>query len=247
MRAFAAAAGLCLVVALAIGQPMAQPAENPPERPRVYVLLAALGDQFSVVSEVSRTGTHLSPYQRRTSQVPGDALNRLALHSLDEAVASIDPKSRRIYLAAPALAMDRVAPSEREAVAIAAIKHALEGMPQRAEWDRIVVATPAYRALELNGLGTRLQGFGLFEQTQCQAACGGFSSEEQARAIAREPPEKPLDTSQPEAQKYLLRRIAGLIDLSIGEAILRSDANARRGMVDVGPFKEVKPDGEPTK
>jgi len=36
---------------------------------------------------------------------------------------------------------------ERESVAIAAIMAALEKMPERSEWDRIVVATPACRAL----------------------------------------------------------------------------------------------------
>jgi hypothetical protein len=42
-------------------------------------------------------------------------------------------------------------------------------------------------------------------------------------------------------------RIANLIDLSVGEAVMRSEVNARRGTVEVGPIKEVKPDNEPKK
>jgi hypothetical protein len=295
------------LLGLAIGgvllaQLHAQPADEPPQpaRPRVYALLAAIGEEFSVVSEISRTGTHLLPYQRRTSHVSDDALNRLALHSLDQAVARADPNSKRVYMALPAIAMDRVAPSERETLAIAAIKEALERMPERMQWDRIVVATPAYRALDFNGLGTKLQGFGLFGQTQCQAGCGGLRPEDSAKAIAREPPdgvdaitsedkaikartfiapfsyiavwvlepktlavldhqegfdsqklaqppEKPLDLSQADGQKYVVMRIANLIDLSVGEAVMRSEVNARRGIVEVGPLKEVKPDSEPKK
>jgi hypothetical protein len=275
-------------------------AEDPPSpaKPRVYALVAAIGDQFSVVSEISRTGTHLSPYQRRTSHVSDDALNRLALHSLDEAVARADPNSKRVYMAVPAASMDGIAPSEREAVAIAAIKEALGRMPERTQWDRIVVATPAYHALDFNGLGGKLQGFGLFGQPQCQAGCGGFRQEDSAKAIAREPPdgveaitsedkaikartfvapfsyiavwvldpktlnvldrqdgfdsqklaqppEKPLDLSQAEGQKYIVMRIANLIDLSVGEAVMRSEVNARRGIIEVGPLKEVKPESDP--
>jgi hypothetical protein len=293
---------LALMALAGLAAPVRGQAVDPPRpaKPRVYALVAAIGDQFSVVSEVSRTGTHLSPYQRRTSHVSDDVLNRLALHSLDQAVARADPNSTRVYMALPALAMDGVAPSEREAVALAQIKRALEGLPQRMEWDRIVIATPAYRALELNGLGTKQLGFGLFAETQCQAGCGGFRQEDSAKAITREPPdgvdaitsddqpikartfvapfsyiavwvldpktlavldrqegfdsqklaqplEKPLDLSQAEGQKYIAMRIANLIDLSVGEAVMHSEVALRRGTVEVGPFKEVKPENEPKK
>src|SRR5215472_1118112 len=292
VRAFLALTICGVLVAPVHGQDKEPPQ---PQRPRVYALLAAIGDEFSVVSEISRTGTHLPPYQRRTSHVSDDALNRLALHSLDEAVARADPNSKRVYMALPAVSMDGVAPSERETVAIAAIKEALGRVPERVQWDRIVVATPAYHALDFNGLGSKLQGFGLFGQTQCQAGCGGFHQEDQAKAIAREPPdgvdaitsedkaikartfiapfsyiavwvldpktltvidreegfdsqklaqplEKPLDLSQAEGQKYIAMRIANLIDLSVGEAVMHSEVALRRGTVEVGPFKEVKPE-----
>jgi hypothetical protein len=301
MRRFAGAVGLCLI-SFAAGQAPAQPVEEPAKatKPRVYALLAAVGDQFTVVSEVSRTGTHLSPYVRRTDQIPNDVLNRLALHSLDQAIARIDPESKRIYLALPAISMNGVAPSERGSVALSRIRALLDKMQQRLDWDRIVIVTPAYRALELDGLGTKQQGFGMFAETQCQGSCGGPRSQDQVRALASEPSdgidaitsedkpikartflapfsylevwvldpktlavldrqqgfdsqklaepaERPLDVAGDAGQRYLAMRIASLIDLSLGEAVKRSEINARRGSVEIGTVKEVKPESEPAK
>ena len=173
MRSIVAAIGFCLIN-LATGPTYGQAATEPANavKPKVYALVAAVGEQFSFVSEVQSTGSHLSPYRRRTIEVPNNILNRLALHGLDKAIANIDPDSKRIYMALPAAQMAGVAASERESVAISKIVSELEKMPQRLEWDRIVIATPAYRALELNGLASRLQGFGLFSQPLCQGRCG---------------------------------------------------------------------------
>jgi hypothetical protein len=115
--------------------PGGDPNQPTPSSQGVYALVAAVGEQFSVVSEVQSTGSHLSPYRRRTIEVP-NILNRLALHGLDKAIANIDPDSKRIYMALPAAQMAGVAPSEREGVAISKIVSALEKMPQRLEWGQ---------------------------------------------------------------------------------------------------------------
>jgi len=298
MRTLVVATCASLMSAVAWTQTPAADEPAQPAKPRVYALLAAMGEEFSVVTEVSRTGTHLSPYQRHTEQFPHEMLNAVALHSMDQAVARVDPNSKRIYMTAPVLALDRVAPAERETVVIDQIKHALEGMPQRAEWDRIVVAMPAYRALELDGMASKLQGFGLFAESQCQAGCGGFDQRSKLRALDPEPPDgidaitsedkpikartflapfsyiaiwildpktlevldrqegfnnqklaqpanKPLDVSTVDGQKYIAMRISNLIDFSIGEGVTNSVVNARRGLVEHGPVKEVKPEDEP--
>jgi len=91
------------------------------------------------------------------------------LHGLDKAIAHIDPKSKRIYMMLPPAQMDGVAPSQRESVAISEVVSALEKMPERLEWDRIVIATPAYAALDRDRMADKLQGFGLFLQPLCQA------------------------------------------------------------------------------
>ncbi len=170
LRVLVSATGFCLVNLLA------EPAhcQDAPEtgntvKPKVYALVSAVGEKFTIVSAVHSTGSHLEPYRRTTTQVTNNILNRLALQGLDKAIAHIDPDSKRIYLALPAAQMDEVAPSQREGVAISEIVSALEGMPERLEWDRIVVATPAYRAQAVDGMASKLQGLGVFWQPLCQS------------------------------------------------------------------------------
>jgi hypothetical protein len=116
-----------------------RPNQPTPSSQGVYALVAAVGEQFSVVSEVQSTGSHLSPYRRRTIEVPNNILNRLALHGLDKEIANIDRDSKRIYMVFPAAQMAGIAPSQHEGVAISAIVAELEKLPQRLEWGRIVM------------------------------------------------------------------------------------------------------------
>lgn len=169
-------AAACLLASLMTGQASADGVSEStkPVEPRVYALIAAIGEEFTVVSDVMSTGSHLSNYRRRTSEVRNNILNRIALHGLDNAIAKIDPTSKRIYMSLAAAQMDAVAPAKRDEVAIGAVIAELKKMPERAQWERIVVATPAYRALDLNGMPSKLQGFGVFSEQLCQAGCGNF-------------------------------------------------------------------------
>ncbi len=201
-QALAALAALCSlhpIVCGAADPPATQPVE--PAKPRVYALAAAVGNEFSVVEDGPVTGTHLSPYRRSTVGMPDDALNRFVLHSLDVAVARIDPRSQRIYYFRPAARLDGVAPSQRERAAVGQIIEALKGVPQRSEWARIVVAVPAYQALAQNGMASKLQGCGLFSEPMCQAGCARLSPVD-ARALDPEPPDGvDAATSEDEAIK----------------------------------------------
>ena len=297
MRSAIAAIGMCFGC-VAAGSALAQAAGDttPPGRPRVYALIAAIGEQLTTVSETAHTGSHLSPYRRHTSTVPNDILNRIALHSLDKALDGIDPTGTRIYLSLPAAQVDGVTPSKRDGAAIAAIVEVLQKMPERLEWDRIVVATPAYRALDQNGMPSKLQGFGIFSEGLCKAGCGGFK-DPIPRDLAPEPPDgvdavtsddrkikardyiapfsyievwvldpktlavldmqqgfdsvklaeqshKPrLDTSKLETQRYLAARMVNLIELSVGEAVKHSEISLPHGAVEIGPVREVDPEG----
>jgi hypothetical protein len=64
VRSIVPAIGFCLVnlaAGPAYGQAATEPANS--AKPRVYALIAAVGEQFSFVSEVPSTGSHLSPYR----------------------------------------------------------------------------------------------------------------------------------------------------------------------------------------
>jgi hypothetical protein len=165
MRALVAITVFCLLnlgMAPAHGQAPAEPAR--PAKPKVYMLISAVGEQFTVMFEVSHTGSNLPPYRKTSIAVEKNVLNRLVLHDLDQAIAAIDPDSKRLYLSLRATDMDKAALSERESVALDEILTDLKGMPERMEWDRIVIATPSYKSFSLNGVPGRLAGFGVFYQ-----------------------------------------------------------------------------------
>jgi hypothetical protein len=189
MRTIALAAG-CVLAGLVTAQAYAEAASASikPGEPRVYALIAAVGEEFTVVSDVQVTGSHLSNYRRSTSQVQNNVLNRIALYGLDSAIAKIDPASKRIYMSLTATQMDSVAPSKRDEAAIGAVVAELEKIPERAQWERIVVATPAYRALDLDGMASKLQGFGVFSERLCKTGCATFLG-----GIPRELTPEPLD------------------------------------------------------
>jgi hypothetical protein len=295
MRLSAAGLGVslvCLAAGVSNGQTADAPAE--PAKPKTYALIAAIGEEFTTVTETARVGTHLSPYRRTTEKVPDNILNRLAMHGLDKAIRAIDPASTRIYLSLPAAQVDRVTPSKRDSAAISAVTAELAKMPQRLEWDRIVVATPAFRALARDGMASKLQGFGVFNEPQCQAGCPtkipgndvaaepldgvdtvssdnktfkvktyiapysyikvwvldpktleildvqqGFDSQK----LAEQRHKPAMDMT--EWQNYFAGRVVSLIEMSVGEAILRSEINAPKGVGSVGPIRRIDADEIP--
>jgi len=153
-----------LAVGGAIG---AEPEPPAPARPATYALVAAVGAQFTAVHEVQHVGSHLSPYRRDFLEAPDNILNKLVLHSLDNAIAKMEPASKRVYLAV-ATRRPRSETHSMEMAAFEAVVAELRGMSERAQWDRIVVATPAYRTAARDALPGRLQGLGIVTQGLCQ-------------------------------------------------------------------------------
>jgi hypothetical protein len=74
-------------------------ASVPPGKTMAYALIAAIGDDFNVVTEEDSTGSRLRGYNRDSITVTDNLLNRIALQSLEKVVAQIDPASKRTYLA----------------------------------------------------------------------------------------------------------------------------------------------------
>jgi hypothetical protein len=138
--------------------------DTQPEKPKTYALVAAVGEQFTIMTETRSTGTHMSPYRGESFKVKDNFLNYSVLRSLEKAMAEKDPDSKRVYMALPSANMDAAEKWEREDVALSAVEASLKAAPERAQWDRIIVVTPAYHPYEANGLGGRLIGFGIFYQ-----------------------------------------------------------------------------------
>jgi len=172
MQRIVGAAAL-IFVSLSTGVAYSQTtADSPvPAKPRLYALVAAVGEQITEVYEAQSTGTHLSPFRQSKSQVPNNALNRFVLHSLDVAIENVDPESQRIYLSLSAVPMAGIPVPRQDRHALGIVVAELEKIPERLNWDRVVVATPAYESLARNGMPGKIHGFGMFAQPLCQAGC----------------------------------------------------------------------------
>jgi hypothetical protein len=151
--------------AAAVGAPKSDAAK--PDKPKTYMIISAVGEQFTVMFRVSTIalGTNIKPnFTRKSVTVKNNVLNRFVMRSMDAAIAKADPTSKRLFMTLRSKDMDAVKPQEREQVAIDEIVADLKGMPEREDWDRIVVITPAYKAFEYNGVDGQLAGFGVFYQ-----------------------------------------------------------------------------------
>lgn len=134
-------------------------------KPKVYALISAVGDQFTVVVQKEVVGSNiLDNYRRDVMKVPNNALNVSILKGLDRAIEQRDPGSTRILATLSALEMDGVRPIDREKVAMTKLLAALEKMPQRMDWDTIIVVTPKFQFSERKGMGSKLEGIGIYVQ-----------------------------------------------------------------------------------
>jgi hypothetical protein len=285
MRSTTLLNGLAMM-ALFIGQAHGQAAIEPvnPATPKAIALVAAIGDRFSVIYEVEGKGSHLEPFRRSVIEAPDDLLNRIALQTLDREVARARPDDKRIYLSLPAAPVYRVAPALRESHAIAKVIAELEKMPQRLEWDRILVVTPAYRAHEHDGMASKLQGFGIFMQPLKSGLSNFLAVPAYRDVLAGDDVDTPgdgirrsetylapfaylaitildpktlavidtqrrfdslkladplsgsLDISQSFSRDYLARRVVGLIEKSIHEAVQQTEL---AGKVEIREIREV--------
>ena len=141
--------------------------------PKTFALVSAVGDLFYSVHELpsSRTGTRLEPYRRDPHQAPDNALNRLVLASLDQAVGKMEPQSKRVYIAV-ATPRPRSETARMQELAIETVVEHLKPMPERSQWHRVVVATPSYRTMAADNMPGRIQGAGVFIEG---ASVGQFS------------------------------------------------------------------------
>ncbi len=137
-------------------------AAEPPQR--TYALVSAVGSTFTLVREKKQVGTSLEGYQRIEREVPGVALDAAVLRGLERIVLEDDPAAVFTYLKLNPAELQGVLRYERGEVAIGKLASALERMPQRKSWHRILVVTPRYLNSGREGLGDKLSGIGVYVQ-----------------------------------------------------------------------------------
>ena len=157
------AACLLLSGTSAFAQTSAEATATP--KPKVYTLISAVGDQFTYVTQKKSVGSNiLDNFSRQVIKVPNDAINSSVLKGLDNAIAQRDPGSTRILARLNPLEMEGVRPLDREKVAMKKLLETLEKFPQRQEWDLIIVVTPKFQFSERKGMGSKLEGIGVYVQ-----------------------------------------------------------------------------------
>lgn len=146
----------------------------PSTKPLSFALVSALGDQFTYVRQKEATGSNIIDNNiRQVIKVPNNGLNAAVLRGLDLTIARAHPTSERIYLSLNPVELEGVLPQNREEVALGKITAQLEKMPERAKWDRIIVATPKFLFSQREGMGPKLQGLGVYIQPLESAKISG--------------------------------------------------------------------------
>jgi hypothetical protein len=146
------------------GDLMAQATQTAPEKASKIALVAAVGDQFQYARQKQQVGSNIEPMTRRIAKIPDQSLNMAVLRGLDKAVAADEPQAERILLALNVADTSNNAPQEREAATMRQLIAALEKMPDRANWDRIIAVTPKWQFSGRQGMGDKLTGIGLYVQ-----------------------------------------------------------------------------------
>jgi hypothetical protein len=146
-------------------------------KPKVYALVSAIGSEITYVRQRQQTGTHLPPYRRYTLPVPDASVDTMVLRGLDRAVAQEDPDSKRIYLRLAPEEVRGVLPYKRGDVLAGKVAAALDRMPERGEWDRIILVTPRYVGGAREGMGEKLHGIGIYVQPLGRNVAGNVDSD----------------------------------------------------------------------
>ncbi|MDY0743181.1 hypothetical protein SNE35_01620 [Paucibacter sp. R3-3] len=156
---------------LALTLPLAAAAapDAPPTTPQTVALLAAVGDRVEYVRQLKLSSSRAEPYKRETVQVSNQALNYAVLRGLDKALTDEDPAAQHVLLqwdmpADVAAKMAKARGRERQDIVLASLTEHLRSLPERQGWDRIEVIVPAYSDAEMQGVGTKLSGIGIYLQ-----------------------------------------------------------------------------------
>src|SRR5260221_277551 len=133
-------------------------------KPKVYALISAMGSEISYVRQRLQVGSNFEPYYRNTLPVPDSTVDAAVLRGLERAILQEDPDAKRVYLRLAPTEVRDVLPYKRGDVVPERALAALARVPDRKDWDRIILVTPRYLGAAREGMGTKLHGIGVYVQ-----------------------------------------------------------------------------------
>ena len=138
------------------------PTASPGSPPRVIAVASAVGNEFNWSMAGRSTGTNLDPDLRGRIRVPDKSVDVAAIRGvltvLDRAFAGAE----FVFLRLERDHLSEVLRQHREEETFQALLAQVAAMPERTQWDRIVLLTPAYRGFASEGLGAKLFGIGVY-------------------------------------------------------------------------------------
>jgi hypothetical protein len=152
-------------------------AAQAPEKPRVYALVSAIGGEITVVRQRRDVGSHIEPYRRYPIPMADSPIDAAVLRGLDRAVASEDPDSQRIFMRLAPDQIKGVAGYQRGEVLSGKALAAIEAMPERKDWYRIILVAPRFLNPAYEGMGPKLHGVGIYVQPLGRSGLGTFDGE----------------------------------------------------------------------
>jgi hypothetical protein len=128
----------------------------------VIAVASAVGNEFNWSVARRSTGTHLDPDLRGRIRVPDKAVDVAAIRGVLPVLHRAFAESQFVFLRLERDHLPEVLRQHREEETFQALLAQVAAVPERAQWDRIVLLTPAYRGFDSEGLGARLFGIGVY-------------------------------------------------------------------------------------
>ena len=185
----------CVAFLLALALPAAGQEAPAPKKPTVYALVSAVGGSITFVRQREQVGSNrVDTFHRLNVPIPDSSLDSAVLRGLARVIRGNEPDAEIVYMRLNPRELEGVTAHKRGEVAIGKLARAFDGTPERMKWDRIIVITPKYLFPGHRGMGSKLEGLGVYVQPLYSAtgpsnalgggvedlAPGGIASEEDA-------------------------------------------------------------------
>jgi hypothetical protein len=166
------AVGLGLAAAIpAFAQDAAVPATAP--KPTVYALVSAVGGDLTFVRNREQVGSNrVDTYHRLTVKIPDATLDGAVLRGIAKVIRGNEPDAVIHYMRLNPKELEGVAPQKKGEAALGKLAKAFDSMPERMQWDRIIVITPKYLFPSRDRMASKLAGLGVYVQP-LHSATGG--------------------------------------------------------------------------
>jgi hypothetical protein len=132
---------------------------------QTVALVSAVGDQFTFVREVGSTGTSVIDTAKRQKVASnGKGLDYAVLRGLEKALTVTEPNAKAEFVVLRVPDIENDTGSERERKSLVALTDLLRAEPARKGWDKIIAVLPSYQFSSFQGMGSKLNGIGVYVQ-----------------------------------------------------------------------------------